>query len=90
MRPFPRNAEPDEINRWWAENSSELSARSIAAGADARPITTWAQVAEFVDESTWERILGDLAPASLAEALAARPVRSHRHLSLVPDPEESP
>lgn len=90
MRPFPRDAQPEEINRWWAENSAELMDRSIAAGVDALPITTWAQVAAFVDEATWERILGDLAPASLAEALAARPARSHRHLSLVPDPEESP
>lgn len=88
MKPFPRDGGADEINRWWAENSAELADQSIAAGAAAEPINTWAQVAAFVDEPTWERILGDPAPASHAEAVAARPPR--RHLSLVPTPEETP
>ncbi len=88
MRPFPRDGDIDAVNQWWAENSAELSTRSIAAGAMALPMTTWTQVAEFVDEPTWQRILGDLAPTSHAEAIAARPPR--RHLSLVPDPEETP
>ncbi len=61
---------------------------AMVLGQAAQPITTWAEVAAYVDEPTWQRILGDLAPASHAEAIAARPPR--RHLSLVPDPEETP
>lgn len=53
----------------------ETYIRYIAANTP--PMTTWQQVADFVDESTWERILGDLAPRSLAEALACRPSRAY-------------
>mgnify|MGYP001607908641 CR=1 FL=1 len=66
--------------------------RAIAVGAAAKPIETWAEVAAFVDEAAWERILGDLAPRSRAEALKARPCRAYpteRHLHAVPDPEEA-
>lgn len=54
--------------------------------ANPEKITTRQQVADFVDESTWERILGDLAPRSRAEALACRPSRAYQQptLTLVP------
>jgi hypothetical protein len=89
VKPFPRDGDIDAVNQWWAEHAHELADRSIAAGAGAQRITTWTQVAAFVDDAVWERILGDLAPASYAEAVAVRPSRT-RHLSIVPAPEETP
>lgn len=77
MRPFPINGTVDEQTAWWIENNREVDDRAIAAGQAAKPITTWAEVAAYVDETTWERILGDLGPASRAEALACRPCRSY-------------
>lgn len=40
-------------------------------------MTTWRQVADWVDDATWDRIIGDLAPQSRAEALACRPAAAY-------------
>jgi hypothetical protein len=69
----------EQYERWAAENDAQAARvmeRSLAAGRAAKPITTWREVACFVDEPTWERILGDLAPKSRAEALRARPCKA--------------
>jgi hypothetical protein len=95
MRPFPIDGTFDEQTEWWIEQNEDVIDRTIARGQTATPIRTWADVAAFVDDSVWERILGDLGPKSRAEALACRPCRAYpspadRHLSVVPALEESP
>jgi hypothetical protein len=77
MRPFPIGGTFDEQTEWWIEQNEDVVDRSIALGQATKPITTWAEVAAFVDDSVWERILGDLAPKSRAEALACRPCRAY-------------
>ena len=82
-----------EQNRYWIEHNREVEARSIAAGQTVQPLRTWAEVAAFVDDSVWERIIGDLAPKSRAEAFAARPCKAYpsqttQHLTAVPDPTD--
>jgi hypothetical protein len=91
MRSFPVDATFDEQTEWWIENNEATLDRAIAAGQAAKPITTWAEVAAFVDDAVWERILGDLAPKSRAEALACRPCKAYpnpaaRRLAAVPNP----
>jgi hypothetical protein len=93
MRPFPVHGSVDEQTEWWIENNEAILDRAIAAGQAAKPITTWAEVAAFVDDAVWERILGDLGPKSRAEALACRPCKAYpnpavRHLAAVPNPED--
>jgi hypothetical protein len=46
--------------------------QSIAAAPDP-VLTDWRDVAASVDESTWQRILTDLAPATRAECERLRP-----------------
>ena len=77
MRPFPIDGTFDEQTEWWIENNADVIDRSIARGHTVKPITTWAEVAAFVDDAVWERILGDLGPKSRAEALACRPSRAY-------------
>lgn len=94
MRPFPINGTFDEQTEWWIEQNGDAIDRSIARGHTITPITTWAEAAALCDDSTWERVLGDLGPRSRAEALACRPSRAYpdptaRHLNAVPTPEET-
>lgn len=72
----------------WAEDAREANRlrddANIAAGRAARPINSWEDIAGNVDESVWERIIGDLGPESRAEALRVRPLERQRHLRAVP------
>ncbi|MER7280368.1 hypothetical protein ABT369_38625 [Dactylosporangium sp. NPDC000244] len=77
MRHFPIDGTFDEQTRWWIENNADVIDRGIARGQTVKPITTWAEVAAFVDDAVWERILGDLGPKSRAEALACRPCKAY-------------
>lgn len=77
MRPFPIGGTVEEQTAWWIENNREVDDRAILAGRAAPPIRTWAEVAEFVDDAVWERIVGDLGPSARAEALACRPCRAY-------------
>ncbi|GLZ62851.1 hypothetical protein [Micromonospora sp. NBRC 107095] len=54
-----------------AENKAH-DQQSIAAAPDP-VLTTWAEVAASVDETTWQRILTDLSPATRAECERLRP-----------------
>lgn len=56
---------------------TEREQRILADARAAKPITTWQEVADYVDEPTWARILGDLAPKSRAAALACRPCKTY-------------
>lgn len=62
-----------EDNLRIAAENREHDRRSIAAGAAAAPLSTWQQVADYVDEPTWLRILADLSPTNRAECERIRP-----------------
>lgn len=55
----------------WVPDTTELARKAAEAAADApNPVlTNWADVRAYVDDRTWNRILGDLQPATRAEAI---------------------
>lgn len=66
---------PEQVAAVIAENAAQLE-RAIEAGERVKPISTWQEIADWVDEATWQRILDDLSPETRAECERIRPPAS--------------
>lgn len=63
----------DADNRAIAADNRDHDQQTAEAGQRAKPLSTWQEIADWVDEPTWLRILSDLTPETRAECEQIRP-----------------